>query len=148
MRTLEEKKTANKTARDKYRASPKYKVWLKNYMSKPENRIANIESVKKWQAKPGVKERLAPGKRKFNLMNKYGITLEDYDTMLVSQKGACAICGGTNWDGRRLSVDHIHATGKVRGLLCGDCNCSIGLLREDPELMERMAAYVRKHEQG
>jgi hypothetical protein len=145
MLTLEEKKIANKIARDKYRASPKYKAWLESYRSRPEVREANLQSVKRWQAKPGVKELLAPGKRKFNLKDKYGITPEVYDAMALAQNGVCAICGRPNVSNKRLSVDHDHKTGKVRELLCNDCNCSIGLLQEDPSIMIKMANYITKH---
>jgi hypothetical protein len=57
----------------------------------------------------------------------YGITKEEYDQLLVSQKNCCALCGKHQLTmKRRLHVDHNHRTGKVRGLLCGACN--IGLI--------------------
>ena len=68
-------------------------------------------------------------------LEKYGLTLNDYDAMLEEQQGVCAICGGepdTRW--RMLAVDHDHATGKVRGLLCMVCNTMIGRLENRMEM--------------
>jgi len=58
------------------------------------------------------------------LLKKFGMTMADYDLMFASQKGGCAICGRTQkqW----LSVDHDHASGRVRGLLCTRCNLALG----------------------
>jgi hypothetical protein len=55
------------------------------------------------------------------LLAKYGITEEAYEEMLLEQGGVCAICNGTNTNGKVLSVDHDHDTDAVRGLLCSRC---------------------------
>lgn len=83
-------------------------------------------------------------RRAYNLRAKYGIEPEDYERMLVKQGGGCAVCGATEADqlSRRLHVDHDHATGRVRGLLCGPCNHAIGKAGDDPERLRRMAAYL------
>ena len=64
------------------------------------------------------------------LKYKFGITIEDFDRMVESQNGLCAICEGENVKIRgkvvALAVDHNHKTGKVRGLLCNGCNTSLG----------------------
>jgi len=64
--------------------------------------------------------------------------------MLVTQEGRCAICGtqdpGRNWPS--FNVDHDHATGRVRGLLCANCNDAIGKLKDDPTLLHRAAEYL------
>ena len=57
---------------------------------------------------------------------KYGITIPEYEHILALQGGICAICGGVNASGRRLSVDHNHVTGFIRGLLCDACNTALG----------------------
>jgi hypothetical protein len=59
----------------------------------------------------------------------------------------CAICGCTN-GARRLSVDHDHETGKVRGLLCNKCNSAIGLLGEDASIAMKMCEYILKTAQA
>jgi hypothetical protein len=78
-----------------------------------------------------------------HFQRSYGITLEEYNRMLAEQGGGCGICGarkGGKYEGERLHVDHDHATGRARGLLCGKCNRGIGQLDDD---IERVLAAVR-----
>lgn len=84
--------------------------------------------------------------RERHLVKAYGITPLDYDAILSSQDGGCAICGRACTTGKRLAVDHNHTTGSVRGLLCKNCNQAIGLLGDDPGLIETAARYLRSHE--
>ena len=84
------------------------------------------------------------------LTHTYGITLAEYETFFSRQNGLCAICAEPEKaidhltkDIRRLAVDHCHRTKKIRGLLCLACNTAIGKLRDNPELIERAAVYVR-----
>ena len=74
----------------------------------------------------------------------YGITLDDYRKILVQQNGVCAICkiAQSGYNNRRLSVDHCHKTGIVRGLLCDDCNNAISKLKDNPILMNNARDYV------
>lgn len=81
----------------------------------------------------------------------FGITLEDYNIMLVSQGGACAICklpesvklpSGAI---KSLSIDHCHNTGKIRGLLCYRHNVGIGFFDENIEYLNSAIDYIRKH---
>ncbi len=58
------------------------------------------------------------------LKRTYGITVDEYDRLLASQSGGCAICGGLS-GGKNLAVDHDHGTGEVRGLLCKRHNTAI-----------------------
>lgn len=82
--------------------------------------------------------------RKSSLKVKYGISDNTYNKMLVSQGGVCKICGMK--DTKRLSVDHCHSTGKVRGLLCTKCNTGIGLLQDNSKLLSIAAEYLRGYE--
>jgi hypothetical protein len=75
------------------------------------------------------------------LLKKFNLTTAEYYERLKIQNGACAICFGVNKNGRKLCVDHDHATGKVRGLLCNACNTVLGLLNENRELLG--APFVR-----
>lgn len=73
----------------------------------------------------------------------YGITEDEYYAMIVAQGGVCAICQGDHrGPGPRLHIDHDHATGIVRGLLCTPCNNGLGAFREDPRIFQRAAEYV------
>lgn len=73
----------------------------------------------------------------------YGITGEQYWSLHEFQGGKCAICQRATGKTRRLSVDHDHATGKVRGLCCRPCNDMLGHLRDEIEAFERGAEYLR-----
>jgi hypothetical protein len=75
--------------------------------------------------------------RDANLKALYGISLRSYEDMLRRQDGVCAICARPPRGKRPLDVDHDHVNGRVRGLLCGNCNRAIGLLEENPELFDR-----------
>jgi hypothetical protein len=74
---------------------------------------------------------------------KYGISLAEFEAMNERQRGQCAICGTTPTR-RRLNVDHCHATGEVRGLLCDVCNLVIGQLEDSPEILKRAVEYLAK----
>lgn len=80
------------------------------------------------------------------LRKKYGISLYDYNRMLESQKGCCAICGGVA-PGRYgvFAVDHDHDTGEIRALLCDHCNVGLGNFHEDKELLTAAIQYLEKH---
>lgn len=82
---------------------------------------------------------------KRSLYRYYGITPEQYQTLLAVQKGRCAICGSTDpGPKRRMCVDHDHKTKKVRGLLCSPCNLAIGLMKENFILFRSAIAYLIK----
>lgn len=78
----------------------------------------------------------------FKLRRNYGITLEHYNYLLASQNGVCLICARKNVGGRRLAVDHCHATRKIRGLLCAPCNTALGAMRDSPSQLRRAAEYL------
>lgn len=82
-------------------------------------------------------------KRRSALLKKnFGITAEEFEHLMVFQKGGCAICGRYPKK-LRLSVDHDHRTGLVRGLLCSFCNRGIATFHELAEVLEKAAAYMR-----
>ena len=84
------------------------------------------------------------------LKHQFGISLEQYCGMLEAQHGVCAICkqpettvvGGKV---RALAVDHDHATGAVRSLLCGRCNKTLGAIEDSPPLLHVMIQYLEQH---
>ena len=82
------------------------------------------------------------------LIRNYGITLEEYDRLFFLQSGRCAICGGEETSTikgvvKRLSVDHCHDTGRIRGLLCNSCNRGIGLLKDSVEVLSSAIEYLK-----
>lgn len=78
----------------------------------------------------------------------YGVYPADFQRMLQSQAGGCAICGrqdSGNSRSENLSIDHCHSTGQVRALLCEHCNRGLGCFLDNPNLMELAAQYIRKY---
>lgn len=102
-------------------------------------RRCTLERARKRNAEAHVRERARARK----LAEKYGLTLDDYQGMLVEQCFRCRICGRPHDPkGKQLVVDHCHATGVVRGLLCALCNSAIGYFEEDPTRMASAIAYL------
>lgn len=81
----------------------------------------------------------------------YGITETEYRQMLVDQNDKCFICGsegfliGNNNHAEKLAVDHCHVSGKVRKLLCHNCNRALGLMKDNPEILRKAADYIEVH---
>jgi hypothetical protein len=84
------------------------------------------------------------GERSYHLRRRYGITAEVADVMLVDQGGLCGLCRAAP----AVHVDHDHATGAVRDLLCFNCNGGLGQFRDDPALLRAAARYVEAHRAG
>lgn len=78
--------------------------------------------------------------RAAQLKSRYGIVEADYQKMFDDQRGLCKICHNT--DSQKLSIDHCHYSGKVRGLLCAACNKAIGLMKDSPERLRAAADYL------
>jgi len=76
------------------------------------------------------------------LKHNYGITIDQYESMMSSQNGVCFICKNKCKTGKRLCVDHCHKTGKVRALLCTNCNTGIAHFKDIPELLRTAANYL------
>ena len=72
----------------------------------------------------------------------YGISLADYERLYQNQRGRCAICGKRH---PQLLVDHDHARGYVRGLLCHSCNWGLGHFFDLPKLLEKAIRYLKEH---
>jgi hypothetical protein len=85
--------------------------------------------------------------RDYFLKHKFGITTKDYDRMLIAQNNCCAICKSTSKGDKRsknFHVDHCHATGKIRGLLCSACNKGLGLFTDSQDKLKGAIEYLQK----
>jgi hypothetical protein len=107
-----------------------------------------IEATRAYQAEYRAKNRSALCDRERK--RKFGITRNEYANMFHSQNGVCAICSEPETATRlgvikALSVDHDHKTGKVRGLLCSDCNTGIGKLKENRNVFISAIKYLDQH---
>lgn len=112
----------------------------RTYMKNREKRYVQARS---WQQ--ANKARASEIWHDAHLRREYGITLDDYRQMLAMQNFGCAICGAGPSPKRRLSVDHDHKTGKVRGLLCGKCNSGLGFFKENVGIVDSLKRYVLAH---
>jgi hypothetical protein len=110
----------------------------------------NAMAMKRYGKLPPEMKKIRMARARFA---KYGMTLEEAEAMAAEQNGGCYLCGneqGIRNRGREksgasgLTMDHDHATGKPRRLLCSECNMTIGTAKDDPDLLERMAEYVRR----
>ncbi len=84
-------------------------------------------------------------RRRGHLQRRYGLSRADYDALLKRQGGVCAICGKPSE--KTLCVDHCHATGTIRGLLCRKCNLGLGCLADDQSALIAALVYLG-HESG
>lgn len=83
--------------------------------------------------------------RRTALKSLYGITVEDYQEMLVAQDYRCAICDipANQATKKKLYVDHCHKTDEVRGLLCAQCNTGLGNFKDDTDSLLRAISYLK-----
>lgn len=103
------------------------------YASDPAMQQQYRDAARDWQSKN-------PRKRADQRMRKYGISIDDYESMLGSQGGKCAIC--LCIPSGKLHVDHCHSTGFVRGLLCEGCNHGLGKFKDSAESLARAIGYL------
>jgi len=120
--------------RNKEKLIKRQREWYSN------NKQASLAANREWRKKNPEKDM----NRRF--INLYGISYSEYNEIFLSQNGNCKICGiNQSMLKKRLSVDHSHTTGKIRGLLCAKCNSAIGLLSDDAEVISRAAAYIKEN---
>lgn len=119
-----------------YKDKEKKREYQKEYYKKPESKAKRREYIKKNYIKVSLALKKNSLKRIFNL------TIDDYNKILKKQGGVCAICRNKE-NGKVLSVDHNHITGKVRGLLCMNCNTILGKLKEDISILKKVIKYLQ-----
>ena len=99
------------------------------------------------------REQILKNSRKTHLKRTYGLSIAQYQEMVENQHNRCFVCN--QYETRLLktglikplSVDHNHTTGTIRKLLCNDCNAALGFVKEDPELLQKLIAYLHMHEE-
>lgn len=120
----------------------------KIYENKQERRRAHylrhrerlLEKSRVWRE--NNRGRMQEYNRRVQLRRFYGMTVEEFNEMLVAQDGACGICVRPLERGLKTHVDHSHKTGLVRGLLCDACNVGLGRFKDDPEVLRRAIDYL------
>ena len=119
-----------------------------------ENPVENRKNAKKWNR--ANRERYNSNKlrsaknnpdstKNAQLRIKFNITLEQYNHLFYLQNHRCAICKDECKTGRQLAVDHDHKTGKVRGLLCMECNIGLGKFKDSKDRLMKAIEYIIKN---
>jgi hypothetical protein len=105
------------------------------------NRERIIEKAKAWEAANPERKRERNRARRYARV--YGISIADFDRMMEIQSRACAVCANEFESTSEVHVDHDHATGHVRALLCASCNIGLGVLERDGGIwLARAQAYL------
>lgn len=131
------------------KATDKEKEYMKQYYMENKKQIIHkrIEYYKK--NKDYYEQYRKENKDYFKerrLLSVYGITLEEYNTLLEKQKGCCAICKRhQSFFKKALHVDHNHFNNKIRGLLCYSCNTLIGHAKEDIQILKTSIKYLKEN---
>ncbi len=117
----------------------KRKEYWRRYYDKHKDEV-NAKS-RAWAAANPEAARKA---QRRNQVRRYGLTLDDFDSLVARQHNRCAICAmpGDQTTHGVLDVDHDHATGFVRGLICHNCNRAIGMMCDDAERLTAAANYL------
>lgn len=115
----------------------------KGRASKYPNRLSGIDAA----CIPCARKRAAERRARLGdsyRVKQYGLSLEQFNALFARQGGCCRLCLRHQLEvpKQKLQIDHDHVTGKVRGLLCAECNMGIGLLRESPEILARAIEYL------
>ncbi len=106
-------------------------------------REAHRQVQHRYEQSPRGREVVRKNGRK-RVLHRQGLTEAQYTVLLDAQDQVCAICHSHN--GRRhLCIDHDHKTGKVRALLCGNCNSALGHVGDNPDRLLQMAEYLKTH---
>lgn len=123
----------------------KCKEELQEYLfNKDKNRPDGLEPLCR-ACKSSVRNK--DKEKSTKLTKKFGISLDQYNLLLLQQNNSCGICKISILDYQLIRtnyfpVDHCHVTGKVRGLLCDACNRGIGLLKDSPEILQKAIDYL------
>ena len=126
--------------------------------SKQNNRN---ESTKKWAEKDKERalkirrenrrnyvkrhpDRVKETQKYAQIKNLYGLTRYEYEQLLEDYLYKCAICDKEN----KLTIDHCHASNKIRGILCNKCNAALGMVNDSLEILKAMIAYLEYHREA
>ena len=117
----------------------KRKMQRKNYYEK--NKDSLNSRARQWYL--DHKELVQQRSRDSELLRNFGLTRQEYNRIFQVQGGMCKICGIHQEEiNKSLRVDHCHKTNKVRGLLCHNCNVTLGLIKENIETLKKMIEYI------
>lgn len=124
----------------------KVREWARGYYQRNREAILAKHTARRRAA--GVAE--WDYRRRLYFKRKYGITPEQRDEMIAAQAGKCAICCSLFRPKKYndTHLDHCHETGLVRGVLCAKCNRGMGMLGDNPTILQAAIDYLRRHHPG
>jgi hypothetical protein len=114
------------------------RLYERKRMQDPIYREKQREKSRKYYLKN--KNNYKGRKHKFRILKTYGISDEDFLKMLEKQKNLCSLCG--IYLNKRKNIDHCHKTGKIRGILCTNCNMGLGLFKDSKEILGKAIIYL------
>lgn len=133
--------------------------WEETRSSSEYKEKKNLSRNERYKNDKECRDKIKKNVREYNRKNpkaklnqhlkEHGITIDDYESMLKNQNFKCAICGSSGentekYKHRPLFVDHNHKTGKVRGLLCSNCNFILGHAKDDISILENAIKYLKE----
>ncbi len=139
--------------RAQYAADPEFRAAAQEQgrkwrLANPEKAAAQAERERQRRAEerstPEGRARVAKANLRQWLRSQYGMTVAEYEVLVREQGGVCQVCRKPCRRHARLSVDHCHETGAIRGLLCDRCNKVLGMVEDSADLLEGLAQYVVK----
>lgn len=133
-------------ATNKERISQRAKKWYRDvgkadwetYYTNNRDRI--VERQRQYREK---NKAIINAKQNINYYRyKYGLSIEEVDKLVADQNNMCAGCQVVFTELLYPCVDHCHTTNKVRGILCNPCNMALGIIKDNPETLRRLANYL------
>ena len=127
------------------RKTPAYKI-KRNAQDRARYRRDKIQRIGKYS--PSRVKVFSQKTTYYNIRSRlksFTMTFDEYKTLL-EKASVCAICQRPEVGKKRLSLDHNHTTGKIRGLLCGKCNTGLGNFRDDPKLLQNAIEYLQSYQ--
>lgn len=118
------------------------------YHNDPKRRESAIDRGKERWRDPAMREQKQVQDYARNAKHKYGLTMSELEAMAKRQRNRCAVCGKKKVPGAKLVIDHCHKTGKVRGLLCRNCNTALGLAGDQREAVKIWADSALRYLEG
>lgn len=153
MRDLEKKRATNKASEERCRARDPEAWAIKRRASAARRRAKNPERPREHTRRYREKypEKITAYSARHNKTEAHKMSVGKHCAKKASEQekvagrprpATCEICGGANPSGKRMHFDHRHATGLFRGWLCSGCNLALGLVRDSPTLLRKLASYV------
>jgi len=107
------------------------------------NSCRRSNSQKRYKENPAVRKRMKHTAKAWRAKKTYGISLERYEELVNHKDSVCKICN-KNQSNSTLNLDHCHITGRIRGVLCWDCNTALGKFKDDINLLTQAIKYLQE----